>query len=158
MQCVAAGHTLVALANLQPEGKEEELDSYMFQTVGHEAVELVALAMGLPLYRATTSGRSKGRGLQYRQQEGDEVEDLFGLLQKVQRSEEVEGVASGAVLSDYQRLRVEHVCQRLGLTSLALLWRREQSELLEEMISSGVSAVLVKVACIGEPPSPPPPW
>ena len=51
-----------------------------------------------------------------------------------------------------------HRCQRLGLTSLALLWRREQSELLEEMISSGVSAVLVKVACIGEPPSPPPPW
>ncbi|CAI8024347.1 Diphthine--ammonia ligase [Geodia barretti] len=149
MQCVAAGHTLVALANLQPEGKEEELDSYMFQTVGHEAVELVAHAMGLPLYRATTSGRSKGRGLQYRQQEGDEVEDLFGLLQGVQRLEKVEGVASGAVLSDYQRLRVEHVCQRLGLTSLALLWRREQSELLEEMILSGVSAVLVKVACIG---------
>ena len=81
----------------------------MFQTVGHEAVQLVADAMGLPLYRSATSGRSKGRGLQYTQQDGDEVEDLFHLLQRVQRLEGVEGVASGAILSDYQRLRVEHV-------------------------------------------------
>ena len=50
-----------------------------------------------------------------------------------------------------------HRCQRLGLTSLALLWRREQSELLEEMMLSGVSAVLIKVACIGEPLSLSPP-
>ena len=92
-----------------PRHAEDELDSYMFQTVGHEAIELVAQAMGLPLYRSTTSGRSKGRGLQYQEEEGDEVEDLYHLLQRVQRSEEVEGVASGAVLSDYQRLRVENV-------------------------------------------------
>ena len=81
----------------------------MFQTVGHEAVEALAKAMGLPLYRGVTCGRSKGRGLHYTLQEGDEVEDLYGLLQQVQAAENVEGVASGAILSDYQRLRVEHV-------------------------------------------------
>jgi diphthine-ammonia ligase len=149
MQCVAAGHTLVALANLQPEGKEEELDSYMFQTVGHEAVEVLAKAMGLPLYRGVTSGWSRGRGLHYLPQEGDEVEDLYDLLQRVQAVEGVEGVASGAVLSDYQRLRVEHVCERLGLTSLAYLWRRDQAQLLDEMIVSGISAIIIKVASIG---------
>lgn len=81
----------------------------MFQTVGHEAVELVAEAMGLPLYRAVTRGQSTERGLQYQPQEGDEVEELFDLLQRVQSAEGVEGVASGAILSDYQRLRVENV-------------------------------------------------
>ena len=45
-----------------------------------------------------------------------------------------------------------HRCGRLGLTSLALLWRREQRQLLEEMISAGVTAVLVKVASIGKLP------
>ena len=92
-----------------PAPPPDELDSYMFQTVGHEAVGLFAEAMGLPLYRAVTSGWSKGRGLHYCQEEGDEVEDLYGLLQRVKEAEGVEGVASGAVLSDYQRLRVEHV-------------------------------------------------
>lgn len=40
-------------------------------------------------------------------------------------------------------------CSRLGLTSLGYLWRREQEELLDEMIESGVEAILVKVASIG---------
>ena len=42
-----------------------------------------------------------------------------------------------------------HRCSRLGLTSLGYLWRREQTELLQEMIDSNVHAILVKVASIG---------
>jgi diphthine-ammonia ligase len=59
------------------------------------------------------------------------------------------GVAVGAILSNYQRVRVEHVCQRLSLTPLAYLWQRNQAELLSEMIASGVEAILIKVAGIG---------
>ena len=40
---------------------------------------------------------------------------------------------------------MENVCGRLGLTSLAYLWRRSQSPLLAEMVEAGVDAVLVKV-------------
>ena len=81
----------------------------MFQTVGHEGVELIARAMDLPLYRGTTSGQRRGEGLHYQPEEGDEVEDLMAVLQWVRQEERVEGVASGAVLSDYQRLRIENV-------------------------------------------------
>ena len=81
----------------------------MFQTVGHEGVTLVAEAMGLPLYRAITKGTSLERALHYSQHEGDEVEDLFQLLSRVKQELGVEAVSSGAVLSDYQRLRVENV-------------------------------------------------
>lgn len=58
----------------------------------------------------------------------------------------------GAILSNYQRVRVEHVCNRLGLKSLAYLWERDQKELLAEMASAGVNAILVKVAAIGLKP------
>lgn len=58
-------------------------------------------------------------------------------------------VGSGAILSNYQRTRVENVCARLGLTSLAYLWRRPQSPLLTEMVEAGVDAVLVKVGEAG---------
>lgn len=38
-----------------------------------------------------------------------------------------QGVSCGAILSDYQRLRVEAVCASLGLTSLSYLWQRNQA-------------------------------
>jgi diphthine-ammonia ligase len=40
-------------------------------------------------------------------------------------------------------------CDRLGLTSLAYLWERNQKELLAEMADSGVNAILIKVAAMG---------
>ncbi|XP_066464685.1 diphthine--ammonia ligase isoform X2 [Eleutherodactylus coqui] len=148
MQCVTAGHQIVALANLRPlESAVDELDSYMYQTVGHQALELYAEAMALPLYRATLSGSSLNTARGYTPQEGDEVEDLYRLL-KLDK-EAVDSVSVGAILSDYQRIRVENVCQRLGLQPLAFLWRRNQEDLLNEMISSGLQAILIKVAAFG---------
>ncbi|XP_028994805.1 diphthine--ammonia ligase [Betta splendens] len=151
MQCVAAGHSLVALANLRP-AHTDELDSYMYQTVGHQAIELFAEAMDLPLYRRTIQGSSLDTSRTYSETEGDEVEDLYELLLLVKEREGVEGVSVGAILSDYQRVRVENVCLRLGLQPLAYLWRRDQESLLSEMISSGLRAIVIKVAAFGLDP------
>lgn len=40
-------------------------------------------------------------------------------------------------------------CRRLGLIPLCFLWKRDQAELLSEMIDSGMDAILIKVAGIG---------
>lgn len=154
MQCVMAGHHIVALANLRPpeSAAVDEVDSYMYQTVGYQALDLYAEAMALPLYRATLSGSSLNTGRGYTPQEGDEVEDLYRLLKLVKDKEAVDSVSVGAILSDYQRVRVENVCQRLGLQPLAFLWRRKQEDLLNEMISSGLHAILIKVAAFGLDP------
>ncbi|XP_040267991.1 diphthine--ammonia ligase isoform X1 [Bufo bufo] len=153
MQCAVAGHQIVALANLKPpQSSADELDSYMYQTVGHQALDLYAEAMALPLYRVTLSGSSLNTGREYKPQEGDEVEDLYRLLKLVKEKEAVDSVSVGAILSDYQRVRVENVCQRLGLQPLAFLWRRKQEDLLNEMISSGLHAILIKVAAFGLDP------
>ncbi|XP_063828857.1 uncharacterized protein LOC135078201 [Ostrinia nubilalis] len=151
MQCVGAGHTIVALANLQPILKDE-LDSYMYQTVGHQGIELYAEAMGLPLYREVITGAAVDQGRNYEPTANDEVEDLYRLLSRVKDDIDIEAVAVGAILSDYQRIRVENVCRRLGLVSLAYLWRRNQKELLQEMIASGVEAIIIKVAALGLDP------
>ncbi|XP_038072963.1 diphthine--ammonia ligase-like [Patiria miniata] len=148
MQCVAEGHDLVALANLRPK-QQDELDSYMYQTVGHHAIQLYAQALGLPLYRGVIEGSPKEQSKDYSITEGDEVEDLYRLLHKVKEELGVEGVSVGAILSDYQRVRVENVCCRLGLTPLAFLWRRDQEGLLKEMITAGVEAIIIKVAAMG---------
>jgi uncharacterized protein (TIGR00290 family) len=112
VHCVALGHEVVALANLRPV-LVDEMDSFMYQTVGHEAIELIAESMGLPLLRREIKGGSKSVGMGYDTTDGDEVEDLLLLLQDVQAAyPDVEGVSVGAILSNYQRIRVEHVCAR----------------------------------------------
>ncbi|ELK05565.1 ATP-binding domain-containing protein 4 [Pteropus alecto] len=156
MQCIAAGHQIVALANLRPAENQvgsDELDSYMYQTVGHHAIDLYAEAMALPLYRRTIRGRSVDTGRVYTKCEGDEVEDLYELLKLVKEKEEVEGISVGAILSDYQHVRVENVCKRLDLQPLAYLWQRNQEDLLREMISSNIQAIIIKVAALGLDPN-----
>ncbi|ERL94936.1 hypothetical protein D910_12208 [Dendroctonus ponderosae] len=151
MQCIAAGHNIVALANLVPHNKTE-IDSYMYQSVGHEAIDLIAQAVDLPIFKRETFGVSKKKGKTYYPCENDEVEDLYLLLQEIQKEIEFDAVSVGAILSDYQRVRVENVCNRLKLTPLAYLWQRNQKELLDEMIRCEVDAIVIKVATLGLDP------
>ncbi|XP_065051613.1 uncharacterized protein LOC135681209 [Rhopilema esculentum] len=148
IECLKEGHDIVALGNLKP-AEKDELDSFMFQTVGHDVIDLYADAIRLPLFRRTIAGSSICQELDYDYSNGDEVEDLFLLLKEIQQNIDFDAVAVGAILSDYQRIRVENVCLRLGIKCLAYLWRRDQDELLQSMIDGKVNAVLIKVAALG---------
>ena len=63
----------------------------MYQTVGQDAIEFVAQALDVPLYRRTISGTAVEMGLEYgsrraeekKGMKGDETEDLFELLATV---------------------------------------------------------------------------
>lgn len=151
MHCVKNGHDIVAVAHLRPEGKDE-LDSYMFQTVGHNLIELYAEALGLPLFQRTITGSSVCTESEYTECKEDEVEDLYELLITVKKQVDFDAVSSGAILSNYQRVRVENVCSRIGVQSLAYLWQRKQEELLGEMIQADLDAILIKVASLGLKP------
>ena len=66
----------------------EEMDSHLYQTVGQDAIEFVAGALGVPLYRRTIHGTAVELGSEYGDRNtntsggvrGDETEDLFDLL------------------------------------------------------------------------------
>ncbi|CAM8923464.1 unnamed protein product [Rhodiola kirilowii] len=168
---------IVALANLMPADDEvDELDSYMYQTAGHQIIVKYAECMGVPLFRRRIRGTTRQafahgfslfmmhtfqvtcslcrrQNLSYKLTPGDEVEDMFILLSEVKRQiPSITAVSSGAIASDYQRLRVESICSRLGLVSLAYLWKHDQSLLLNEMISNEIVAIFVKVASLGLDP------
>lgn len=149
MHCIANGHDIVALANLRPL-KQHEIDSYMYQTVGHDVIHLYEEAMNLPLYREFITGTSVDQSITYHQTLNDETEDLYRLLKRVKDLHpSVNAVSVGAILSNYQRTRVENVCKRLNLVCLAYLWKRNQEDLLKEMISQNLHAIIIKVATLG---------
>ena len=179
--CRQWGHHVIALANLHPPIDESQahqtptngdfdasiaaqemadLDSHMFQTIGHSLLPTIASeCLQLPLYSAPLVHSSTHTALHYdnsRHEANDEVEDLYQLLLRVKTElPHIQGVCSGAILSHYQRLRVEHVCARLCLHSIAPLWQcNPPSTLLTRMFSEcAMQAVLVKVAASGLSPS-----
>ncbi|KAG1872757.1 hypothetical protein C8R48DRAFT_695539, partial [Suillus tomentosus] len=156
--CNANGHQLIAAATLSPQSGKDEIDSYMYPTVGQDAIEFVARALEVPLYyRHVIQGDAIEQNAEYGSRSaggagvlGDETEDLYTLLNRVKvHHPDVQDVSVGAILPNCQRVRVEHVCRRLFRTPLAYLWQRDQAELLSEMIAAGLKNVLIKVAGIG---------
>ncbi|EGC37215.1 hypothetical protein DICPUDRAFT_30664, partial [Dictyostelium purpureum] len=151
MECVRNGHSIVALANLKPPKQQEELDSFMYQTVGNNLIDIIAKeCLQLPLFQIEIKGTAESKDEHYVESSNDEVEDLYNLLKSVKDSiPTVKGVSCGAILSTYQRIRVENVCSRLGLVCYSYLWMRDQDTLLQEMITSQLTAVIIKVASMG---------
>ena len=154
MKCLEYNHELVAIANLMPPSSEmEEMNSFMYQSAAHNAIPLMAECLDVPLFRQEIHRQPLVQTLDYREDENDEVEDLYLLLLRImEHHPDARGVSCGAIVSNYQRLRVENVCKRLKLTPLTYLWRRDREELLNEIISSSVHAILVKVAGAGLDP------
>ena len=149
-QCINQGNQLVCLANLHPIIQYQELNSYMYQSVGAEVIEGLAECLNKPLLRRIITGKPVSIKLDYSPTADDEVEDLFELLKSVKHQfPEIQAVSSGAIMSTYQKNRVEEVCGRLGLISLAPLWQKDQIELLGEMVKNNINAVLVRVGSYG---------
>ena len=167
LHCIANGHEVIALANLHPplpldRVAVEDLDSYIYQTVGHTVIPSYEEALGLPLYRQEIVGSAVNQQKSYspasqRDKLGhDETESLVPLLQKVMVAHpEVNAVSTGAILSDYQRTRVESVAVRLGLMPLSYLWQyphlapNTQTSLLQDMGDAGQDSRIIKVASGG---------
>ena len=142
--------------------EEADLNSFMYQTVGHQVIPLYSIATGIPLYRQAIVGGAVQSGRDYSAaatSTEDEVESMLQLLEKVKAAHpEANAVSAGAILSTYQRTRVESVATRLGLTPLAYLWKyptlpappssagEDEAQLLYDMGSAGLDARIIKVA------------
>ncbi|KAF6235811.1 hypothetical protein HO173_006006 [Letharia columbiana] len=170
LHCLANNHRVVALANLYPPqalslgGISEDLNSYMYQTAGHRLTPLYSDALGLPVFRQEISGSALNPSKVYEyagdnqqdSQRVDETEDLMELLRRIlQQYPHVNAVCSGAILSTYQRTRIESVARRLNLVPLSYLWQYPSlpppsaGGLLDDMAAVGLDVRIVKVASGG---------
>jgi diphthine-ammonia ligase len=199
LHCILNGHKVVALGNLYPaaeppgpdsehgsnhamknEEDEHDLNSFMYQTVGHTVIPLYQQALGIPLYRQPIVGTAIQTGTTYGHSdvasgqvstsnvvsagssqpqgvhEEDETESLVPLLRRIMADHPMaNALSTGAILSTYQRTRIESVALRLGLIPLAYLWKYPilppgtQSSLLHDMQAVGLDARIVKVASGG---------
>lgn len=181
LHCLAQMNDIVALANLYPAPtspipahdlssiSSNPNESHMYQTAGHTLIPLYALALRIPLYRGQISrwgalNRERDYSFSPSEKETsaneeDETESLLSLLRRLKKSHpDASAVCSGAILSTYQRTRIESVALRLGLVPLAPLWEypflpRPNSGgsgcLLEDIGLVGLKARIIKVSSGG---------
>ncbi|SCN63233.1 diphthine--ammonia ligase, putative [Plasmodium chabaudi chabaudi] len=148
--CFKDGHNITALAHLIPYKSQNETDSFMYQSVGFELIPSISECMEKPLIQHQIKRKPINLEMNYVYDSKDEVEDLYELLLEVKtKFPNINAVSCGAIKSNYQKKRLEHVCERLNLQILAYLWERDQKELLQNMINDGIDAIIVKIAAYG---------
>ena len=109
-------------------------DSWMFHYPNIHMVDLFAQAVGIPLVKAETSGIKEA-----------ELTDLRQVLARL----DVDAIVTGAIFSQYQKKRVDEICQELGLKHIAPLWHKAPLELLKEIVTLKMETIIVGVYAYG---------
>jgi arCOG00187 universal archaeal metal-binding-domain/4Fe-4S-binding-domain containing ABC transporter, ATP-binding protein len=118
------GHEIPYAVSMIPEKGE----SWIFHVPNMDVVPKMADAMGVISITAGTDGTEEG--------------DMEG-LRKALSGLDVEGVVTGAVWSDYQWDRINRICDELSLKVISPLWRKDQDTVLNELIDSGIKAMII---------------
>jgi len=124
------GWDVKALLTLLPESDS----SYMFHRPNVEWVPLQAEAMQIPLVMQRSSGEKLS-----------ELDDLKSLVKNI----EIDGVVTGAIASEYQKEKVDVICEELGLRSFSPLWHKDGEQLLRDMVDASLKAIITSVSAEG---------
>lgn len=114
----------------------EQANSYMFHHPNVRLAEYQASAISIQLLTKTTEGKKER-----------ELEDLKELIASVK--DEIEGIVSGALASEYQKQRIDTICGELNLKSFAPLWHKDPETVLREMLDAGFEVIITAVAAQG---------
>jgi len=116
----------------------ERMDSWMFHHPGVRWTHLQAQAAGIPQVTADVSGVKE-----------EELGAMEGALRGLTKTGEIEGAVTGAIASEYQKSRVDRICDKLGLRSLAPLWGMTPEHLIEEQIELGFRFIMTACMAMG---------
>lgn len=111
----------------------ENPESYMFHFPNIHLVKTQASLMGIQLIEKKTKG--------VKEEELDDLEDVLASIKN-----EVDGLVTGALASTYQKMRIDSICKRLDLLSIAPLWHRPPEEYLRAALADGFEIIFVGVA------------
>ncbi len=109
-------------------------DSMMFQVPGTEIVQHQAKLANVPWLCIDTEG-----------EEEIEIIDLENQLGSL----EIDALVCGALRSDYQKSRIERMCQRLEIISYTPLWHQSGLNHISGLVKHGFGVMITSVACDG---------
>jgi diphthine-ammonia ligase len=125
------GWDVSVLLTVQPNGP----DSFMFHYPAVESTSLQSRALGIDhiLIKDKASG----------------LIELQNTLYRMKREYGIEGLVTGAVASDYQKTRFDHMCETVGIRSYSPLWHKKPETIVDDLIEARFDAIITGVAARG---------
>ena len=108
----------------------------MFHYPNVEWTRLQAEAMRLPHEMVTVTREN-------------ELVELREKLSRLKVTHEISGIVSGAIASDYQKTRLDNICNEIGLKTYSPLWHKSPKRLVEDLRNAGFRIILTAVAAKG---------
>ena len=124
------GHELVCLISMFSENPE----SYMFHTPNIELTQKQSEVMNIPLLTHKTPGQKE-----------EELKDLEEAIKTAKDKYGIEGIVTGALYSEYQRSRIQKICDKLELKCVNPLWHMDEIEYLKKLIASKFKVLIIGV-------------
>lgn len=113
-------------------------DSFMYHKPDLGFLNLQSKALGIPIVLEKTLGVKE-----------KELSALKKALFRAKKEFGIEGVVSGALYSNYQRERIQKLCDSLGLKLFSPLWHKKQGQELQELLENNFVFVVSKIAALG---------
>lgn len=127
------GDEVKFLLSMIPENQE----SYMYHVPNIHLSELSAEALEIPLIEVQTKGIKE-------EELNDLKEALFSLKKKG-----IKTVYNGALFSNYQRSRIDSICNELDLNSKSPLWNVDTVDYMNSIVDLGFEVILTGVSAYG---------
>ncbi|MCD6371422.1 MAG: TIGR00289 family protein [Candidatus Aenigmarchaeota archaeon] len=129
---IKEGHEVKYLITLFP----KRFDSWMFHVPCIEMTKVQSQLMGINHLFRESSGEKE-----------EELKDLEKIIEEIK--DEIEGIVSGTIESRYQKSRIDKICDKFRLISIATLWHKDPEELLREELKEGFEILVVSASSEG---------
>ena len=123
-----SGHEVACLIGVVPEA----MDSFMYHVPGTEILDLFPEALGERLVKV----------------QAPQNDELRPLKQAIAQ-QDVDAIISGAVRSEFQKLRLDRICAELGIRHLSPLWQIDPEQHIRNLLSDGYDIIFTGVAAEG---------
>jgi predicted ATP pyrophosphatase (TIGR00289 family) len=112
-------------------------ESYMFHVPNIDLTNLIAKAVAIPIMTCITDGKKE-----------EELKDLEKGLIKL-KNQKIESIYSGALFSTYQKTRIDNLCKKIGLKSIAPLWHLNPEKYMRNIVDLGFKVIITGVFAEG---------
>ena len=91
--------------------------------------------MNIPLLIQKTKGEKE-----------KELSDLEKAIKSAKEKYKINFIVTGAIRSEYQKSRIQKICEKLELKCLNPLWQKDELEYLEELIKNKFKVIITGVS------------